>query len=118
MDNSILTDIKKLLGFPAEYDVFDQDIIIHINSVFFKLHQLGVGPEKTFTINDNKAKWSDFSSEMTDYEAIKTFVYLSVRLVFDPPQNSYLANVIKEQIAEYEWRLLTEGSLRKPDVEV
>lgn len=112
MENSILTDIKKLLGLPAEYDVFDKDIIIHINSVFFKLRQLGVGPEKTFSITDNKTQWSDFSTEITDYEAIKTYVYMSVRLIFDPPQNSFVVNALQDQISEYEWRLLTESSLR------
>ena len=113
MDNSILTDIKKLLGLPAEYDVFDQDIIIHINSVFFKLRQLGIGPEKSFSITDVKSKWSDFSKEMLDYEAIKTYVYMNVRLIFDPPQNSFVVTALQEQISEYEWRLLTEGSLQK-----
>ena len=112
MDNSILTDIKKLLGLPAEYDVFDQDIILHINSVFFKLRQLGVGPEKTFSITDDKTQWSDFSTEMVDYEAIKTYIYMNVRLIFDPPQNSFVVNALQDQIKEYEWRLLTEGSLR------
>jgi hypothetical protein len=112
MDNSILTDIKKLLGLPAEYDVFDQDIILHINSVFFKLRQLGVGPEKAFSITDDKTQWSDFSTEMVDYEAIKTYIYMNVRLIFDPPQNSFVVNALQDQIKEYEWRLLTEGSLR------
>ena len=112
MDNSILTDIKKLLGLPAEYDVFDQDIILHINSVFFKLRQLGVGPEKTFSITDDKTQWSDFSTEMVDYEAIKTYIYMNVRLIFDPPQNSFVVNALQDQIKEYEWRLLTEGSLQ------
>lgn len=112
MDNSILTDIKKLLGLPAEYDVFDQDIILHINSVFFKLRQLGVGPEKAFSITADKTQWSDFSTEMVDYEAIKTYIYMNVRLIFDPPQNSFVVNALQDQIKEYEWRLLTEGSLR------
>ena len=112
MDNSILTDIKKLLGLPAEYDVFDQDIILQINSVFFKLRQLGVGPEKAFSITDDKTQWSDFSTEMVDYEAIKTYIYMNVRLIFDPPQNSFVVNALQDQIKEYEWRLLTEGSLR------
>jgi hypothetical protein len=80
------------------------------------LKQLGVGPTQGFKIADNTAEWEDFTTERIDLEGLKTYMYLKVRLVFDPPQSSYLIENIKEQIKELEWRLnfqveSTEGGL-------
>lgn len=102
---SILTLIKKLLGIEEEYEHFDTDIIIGINTAFMILHQLGVGPECAFSIEDKSAVWQDFIGERKDLESVKTFVALNVRLVFDPPQNSFLVDAIKKQIDELTWRL-------------
>lgn len=102
---SILTSIKKLLGIVEEYEHFDGDVIIHINSVFMTLTQLGVGPSKGFSIKDKSAVWEDFTQGKMNIEAVKTYVYLKVRLVFDPPQSSALIEAIKQQIQELEWRL-------------
>lgn len=107
--DSILTSIKKLLGIGADYTQFDADVIMHINSVFFTLKQLGVGPVNGFRIQDNSEVWEDFLSEEESIEAVKSYMYLRVRLLFDP--NSLSAAVIqsmKEQIAEYEWRFVEE----------
>lgn len=105
MATSILTSIKKLLG-PEEADTsFDTDIIIAINTAFFNLYQLGVGPTECFSITDKEAVWEDFLGTRKDLEAVKTYVYAKVRLAFDPPQSSYLVQAIKDQITEYEWRL-------------
>lgn len=105
MVTSILTSIKKLLGVSEEDVNFDTDIIMHINSAFFKLNQLGVGPSTCFIISDKTAKWETFLQNRQDLESAKIFVYLNVRLIFDPPQSSFLLDSIKEQIREIEWRL-------------
>lgn len=104
--DSILTSIKKLLGITDDYDHFDQDIIIHINSVFTILTQLGVGPSKGFFITDKNSKWSDFLPEESEakLKAVESYVYLRVRLLFDPPTGTIL-EAFKEQIKEFEWRL-------------
>ena len=105
MDESILTSIKKLLGIPEDYEHFDQDIIIHINSVFMILNQLGVGPTEEFTITDKTAVWSDFISDNKKFESVKTYMYMKVRLLFDPPLSSAVMDCIKKVINELEWRL-------------
>ena len=103
--DSILTSIKKLLGVAEDYTLFDPDIVIHINTAFMNLLQLGVGPEEGFSINGSEAEWSDFMGTRADIEAIKSYIYLKVRLIFDPPQTGYLIEAINKQILEYEWRL-------------
>ena len=103
--DSILSSIKKLLGIADEYTVFDSDIIMHINSVFFVLNQLGVGPPDGFSIQDKTAVWDDFIPCGANLEAVKSYVYLKVRLLFDPPQSSALTEAIDRQISEFEWRL-------------
>lgn len=105
MENSILTTIKKLLGPEEEYSHFDMDLIIHINSAFMRLNQLGVGPSTGFKIEDSNATWDLFLANRLDLEGVKTYVYLKCRLVFDPPQNSFLVEAIKDQIKELEWTL-------------
>lgn len=102
---SILTDVKKLLGITEEYEHFDTDIIIHINSAFFTLNQLGLGPVEGFSISDKTATWGDFLSDARDLEAVKTYVYLKTRIVFDPPTSSAVMESIKNMINELEWRL-------------
>ena len=107
-DNSILNDIKKLLGLDKEYDVFDQDIIIHINSVFATLQQLGVGPEVAFFIEDDTATWSQFFEDVKDagnLNDVKTYIYLRVRVIFDPPSTSYAIESFKKMAKELEWRM-------------
>ena len=86
--DSILTSIKKLLGITEEYMHFDTDLIIHINTVFSILNHLGVGPTNGFTIADKKAVWKDFTSDDKKIEMVKTYVYLKVKLIFDPPASS------------------------------
>lgn len=103
--DSILKSVKKMLGMTEEYTVFDPDIVIHINSVFFILSQMGVGPKEGFSIEDETAKWEDFIPCGASLEAVKTYVYLKVRLMFDPPQSSVLTESINRQISEIEWRL-------------
>lgn len=105
MEESILNSIKKLLGIAAEYTNFDTDIIIHINSVFMILNQLGIGPSEGFRIIDNTAVWNDYITEDDDLDAVKTYIYLKVKLLFDPPINSAVIEANKQLINELEWRL-------------
>lgn len=104
--DSILLSIKKMIGIPNDYNVFDTDIIIHINTVFDSLNQMGVGPEEGFSISDSSTEWSEFLTFGKNSEMVKTYMYLKVRMLFDPPSNGTLSNVLSEQIKEYEWRLL------------
>lgn len=107
---SILNDIKKLLGIDPEYTVFDTDIIIHINSVFMILNQLGVGPDGGYKIVDSSNTWTEFTQDNLLIESVKSYIYLKVRMMFDPPQNSSYMNAIQSQIQELEWRLNVASS--------
>lgn len=102
---SILTSIKKLLGIEEEYMQFDEDIIMHINSVFLNLTQLGVGPVEGFFIEDDTATWDDFIGDSTQLQAVKTYMYLKVKLLFDPPLSSSVIESMNRMISELEWRL-------------
>lgn len=102
---SILTSIKKLLGITEEYDQFDPDIIMHINSVFMILTQLGVGPSEGFSIEDDTAVWTDFIQDAKKLESVKTYIYLKVKLAFDPPLSSAVIESMNRLINELEWRL-------------
>ena len=108
--DSILTSIKKLLGIGEEYDQFDVDIIIHINSVFTILKRLGVGPKEGFRITGPDEIWSDFILEDDKhFEAVKTYIYQKVKLIFDPPDRTAVLEAYKAQIAEFEWTLNVEA---------
>ena len=100
---SILESIRKLIGPSASYNIFDNDLIMHINTVFFTLCQLGV-TEEPFVISGTDETWDEFHAD-TDLEAVKTYVYLKCRMYFDPPTNSALISAINEQIKELEVRL-------------
>ena len=109
---SILTSIKKLLGIEEEYEHFDPDIVMHINTVFMNLTQIGVGPAEGFIIEDETTVWTDFISDTISLEAIKSYVYLKVKLLFDPPTNSAVIESMNRMINELEWRInLTAESL-------
>jgi hypothetical protein len=105
MSDSILTSTKKILGIEADYTAFDLDIITHINSALSTLTQIGVGPELGFMIEDASAEWVDFLGTDPRLNAVKQYVYLRVKMVFDPPQSGYAVTAMKEQIQEHEWRL-------------
>lgn len=103
--DSILTSVKKLLGIAEEYTQFDEDIIMHINTVFLNLTQLGVGPEEGFSIEDDSAIWDDFIEDNIQLQAVKSYMYLKVKLLFDPPLSSSVVESMNRMIAELEWRL-------------
>jgi hypothetical protein len=102
---SILTSVKKLLGIDEDYKQFDTDIIIHINSVFMVLTQIGVGPSEGFSISDEYSTWEDFISDKTYLNSVKTYMYLRVKLLFDPPLSSAALDSLKKLADEFEWRL-------------
>lgn len=107
MENSILKSTKKVLNIAPELTVFDIDILMHINSVFFKLNQLGIGPANGFRIEDDEPTWDLFYGDDPRYDAVRTYMYLNVRLLFDPPTVGSHLEALKEQITEYGWRLST-----------
>lgn len=107
---SILQSIKKLLGMTEDYTAFDADIIIHINSVFMILNQLGIGPANGFSISDENTVWSDYLPEDNkNFEAVKTYIYLKTKIVFDPPMSSAVMEAMRQMISELEWRLNVEA---------
>lgn len=105
MEESILTSTKKILGIDKDYTVFDLDIITHINSVFSSLNQLGVGPPEGFSIEDSGTEWSDYGVPDNQLHMVKVYVYLKVKILFDPPGTSFLVDASQKQISECEWRL-------------
>ncbi len=106
---SILDSIKQMLGIEVEDKVFDKELIIYINGALMVIGQLGIGPSG-YTIQDGTNIWDEFMRGRTDLEVVKSNVYLRVRLIFDPPQNSFLVSAIQEQIKEYDWRIELNGN--------
>lgn len=105
-DQSILTSVKKVVGIHEEYEAFDDDIVMHTNTVFSKLYQLGVGSQiRPFQIEDKTATWGQFLEEKQHINMVKTYVCMSVRLIFDPPATSFAIEAIKTELKEMEWRL-------------
>jgi len=105
MEESILLSTKKIVGVAEEYTAFDLDIITHINTALSTLTQLGVGPAEGFTIDDASELWHDFIEDDKQYHSVKSYVFLRVRQLFDPPATSYLIAAFDKQIEELEWRL-------------
>lgn len=107
MDNagSILTSVKKLLGIAEEYTQFDTDIIIHINTIFMALQQMGIGPNDGFSITDENDLWTDFMEDSILLNSVKTYMYLRVKLLFDPPLTSSTVDSFNKLISELEFRM-------------
>ena len=105
-DQSILDSVKKVIGMDPSYTAFDIDIIMHINTQFSKLYNLGVGPKNAaFEIEDKNATWGDFLQGKTNINMAKTYVCMAVRLIFDPPPTSFGIEAVKTEIQELGWRL-------------
>ena len=102
---SILTSIKKMLGIAEEYTHFDADLIMHINSVFAILTQIGVGPPEGFSIEDDTNVWTDFIQDNKKLESVKSYTYMKVKLLFDPPLSSSVIESMNRIISELEWRI-------------
>lgn len=111
--DSILTSIKKMLGIMEEYEHFDMDLTIHINTVLSILTQLGIGPSTGFSIIDETTTWSDWTSLPKDLELVKTYLFLRTRLLFDPPTSGSVASSYEDVIKELEWRMVTSMDSKK-----
>ena len=107
-DDSILTSVKKVLGIPSDYEHFDRDILLHLNTVMSILNQLGVGPEEGFIVENDSTLWSDLFDGDIDTNKmmyVKSYVCLRVRLLFDPPTSSGAIDAMERQMRELEWRI-------------
>lgn len=103
--DSILISIKKMLGITEEYEHFDADLIMHINSILAVLTQVGVGPTEGFRISDDSEEWDDFLPAMKGLDFVKSFIHIRVKLLFDPPQSASLLEAMKSQADELLWRI-------------
>lgn len=107
MEESILESIKGLLGPDSAYDVFDPDIVLFINSVIATLTQLGIGPQKGYRITGPGETWKDFIGDEKDLDSVKSYIFMKVKMVFDPPTSSFVLSAMEKMCEEYEWRLKT-----------
>lgn len=108
MEDSILNDVKKFLGLTPEYKAFDSEIIMYINSVILILAQIGVGPTSGFRVFDEHDSWEEYLSENNDPEAVKTYMGMKVKYMFDPPSGSAAMEALKSVCSELEWRINLE----------
>lgn len=110
---SILTSIKKVLGIYEDDTSFDVDIIMHINTVFMILRQMGIGPSRGFSVITAYDTWDDYLSDSSLIESVKTYVALKVKLIFDPPASSAVIEAMNRTISELEWRLNAQADYAK-----
>lgn len=111
--NSILNSVKSLLGIAAEDTAFDADIVVNINMAFATLNQLGVGPEQCYSITGTSDAWTDFSTDTFTIGLLRSYVYLKVKLLFDPPSASNTLDSMTKVLSELEWRLYVESDTKK-----
>jgi hypothetical protein len=114
---SILTTIKKMLGIEESFTNFDDELIVYINGVFTTLSQLGIGAPN-YIITGKANTWTEFVKDAKNLEAVKTYIYLKTRLVFDPPASSTVITAIEKQISEIEWRLWQNAEDPKVNAEI
>lgn len=108
MDESILISVKKLLGISSEDTSFDLDVLVHINTILTNLIQMGIGPSGGFYVSGNSETWGEFIQNDLLLQQVKSYVYLKVKLLFDPPTNSSMMDSFKQLANELEWRLFVE----------
>lgn len=113
MSDSILATVRKLIGPNSDYTVFDEDLILHINTFFAVLTQCGVGPDEGFKITGVGEQWSDFTTNGKELEMTKEYIFLRTRLTFDPPASSFAMESLKKTADEMEWRLYAQAELMK-----
>ena len=105
LDQSILNTIKHMLGLTDEINAFDEELIVHINGVFTILNQLDVGPDEGFMITGTDETWDQLTDQVSLATMVKELIYLKVRMIFDPPASSVVADAYNQRIAELEWRM-------------
>ena len=105
--DSILNTIKKMLGLDPEYDAFDQELVVFINTALSNLHQIGVGPVNGFMINGSEESWSELlpSETKTIIQNVKSYIYITVKMLFDPPGATNHSNALSESLKELTWRI-------------
>lgn len=108
MSDSILESVKKVVGVSPDDTVFDPDLIMHINSVLSTLNQLGIGPAAGFMIEDDTETWTTFLGGDPRLNSAKSYIFIRVRLLFDPPTTSFHLDALQSQAREFEWRLNTQ----------
>ena len=117
MENSILNSVKKMIGIMPEYTDYDDTIIMHINTILMNLNTMGIGPENYFSISDDTATWDDFiTGNSQNLEAIRSYVGIKVRLMFDPPSNSFVIDALNKHLAEIVYRLYVMADNRTSEV--
>lgn len=112
---SILNTVKRALGIEPEYDTYDVEIITHINSVFSTLQQLGVGEDEGFEIENAQNTWDEFLEDDKRLNAVRSYVFMRVRLIFDPPANSFAVDSFQRQVDQLEWRLNVYSEGKRED---
>lgn len=113
MDESILNSLKNMLGILPEDMDFDNELISHTNAFISNLTDIKIGPEEGFAIEDANAIWSDFVSNVSDMSAAREYLYSSIRLVFDPPSNSFVVTSLEKAKDEAYWRLYMRADMQK-----
>lgn len=111
-DDSILESVKKMLGPGPDQTEFDSELLMNINGVFFELQQLGIGPEEGFSVYDDTEKWIDFTTDENVLNALKPYMYLKIKLIFDPPTSSSVLASFENMINRFEWRLNVDSELK------
>lgn len=111
--SSILQDVKHKIGPSGDYKYYDKDIIDAINAAFGILSQIGVGPDSGMKINDVTDEWEDFFTDTVTIDLVQTYVYQKVRLIFDPPNSSFVLSAIQEHLKELVWRLSVQNDPKK-----
>lgn len=112
MNDSILNSVKLQLGILPEYTVFDQQLILAINTAFSILHQLGVGPKDGYAIEDESNQWDEVVTKQS-LNMVKSYVFLKVKLLFDPPATSFVLDAYNKQLSEMEWRINSEVEINE-----
>ena len=112
-DESILTSVKHMLGIEPDVTHFDSNLILFINSAFYSVNQLGVGPDNPYHINGSTEKWTDFSADINDFEAVIQYVYLKVKMAFDPPLSGTVIGEYNKQIDELAWRITAKVDIEE-----
>lgn len=110
--NSILSSIKKMIGIEEDYTHFDKDIIVQINSTLITLRQIGVDMKENFFVVDNSNTWDESMIDVSILDMVELYIYLKVRLIFDPPQNTSVQDSINKNLSEIEFRLSIKDSFK------
>lgn len=109
-ETSIFDDIKQMLGLELDNESFDVDVRTHLNTALFQANQLGIGPKSGFRVHGREEEWVEFIQDYRmDLEGVKSYIYLCVKLIFDPPDMGYYVSLMEKQRDELAWRLVVQA---------